>query len=339
MFLARVYSHHSLLSALPKIERLIENAKQKGYTSIALTDKESGAGFVKFYETAKKQEVKPVLGVTLAICNTIEKKGEILSKIAILAKNKQGYLKLLELITTAKVYQDNPKPHLLLTNLQNSQDLFILIPTEEHEIADFFRKKDWKSIEEVLKIYLKFIENQNLLLEVFLPLRDEDLAENQAGNLKLLEIAKKYGIRLILSPAPRYLEPEEAESFRVVLAIKKQKKLFDIILNRDYNLPSVRELKEKFAYLPPSVLDTADLESQIDLQIRTDYDKHAEEAFFPPFTLEPGQNAKDRLTWETYIGLVNNFDQTNFQLDYQQEALKKTILQKLTWKNLSRYLK
>jgi DNA polymerase III alpha subunit len=46
MILARSYSHHSLLSAVPQIPALVADAKLKGYTSIALTDEDTGSGFL-----------------------------------------------------------------------------------------------------------------------------------------------------------------------------------------------------------------------------------------------------------------------------------------------------
>lgn len=338
MLLARAYSHHSLLSALPKVEALVKDAKQKGYTTIALTDEETGAGFVEFYDLSRSEQVKPALGTTLNILNVLDK-DKSFSKIAVLAKNKQGYLKLLELITIARTQREKPKYHVLLADLkENVEHLFIVLPTNEHELGTFLRKHDWKSTQQVLKIYTEELGASNLLVEAVYPLYREQENEVVNWNLKLLDILSQQQVRLIVSPAPRYLEPEDAESFRVILAIKKQTKLFDITLERDFSLPSVTQLKEKFAYLPETVLDTSAIEAQIDIQIRTDYDKHADEAFFPPFNLPPGQNAKDRLAWETYIGLVSTFAQENFTFDPKEESLRESILQKISLQNLKKHL-
>ena len=69
MFLARSFSHHSLLSSLPQILPLIQNAKEKGYTCIAITDEDTGSGLIEFYDACKKEGIKPVLGATLRIPN------------------------------------------------------------------------------------------------------------------------------------------------------------------------------------------------------------------------------------------------------------------------------
>ena len=74
MLLARSYSHHSLLSAVPKIAELISDAKNKGYTAIALTDEDTGSSLIEFYDECKKQDIKAVLGSTLRITNVIKEK-------------------------------------------------------------------------------------------------------------------------------------------------------------------------------------------------------------------------------------------------------------------------
>ena len=112
MLLARSYSHFSLLSAVPKIPALIQDAKNKGYKAIALTDEDTTSGLVEFYDACLKQEIKPILGVTLRIATTLEQSGfqrhAGFSKIALLAKNEPGYKNILELVTLARTVQEEP---------------------------------------------------------------------------------------------------------------------------------------------------------------------------------------------------------------------------------------
>jgi len=314
MLLARSFSHHSLLSAVPKIKDLIKNAKDKGYTSIALTDEETGSGFIEFYEACKKAEIKPVLGVTLKMPNISS--GEIgfgrnraFSKVGLLAKNNLGYKALLELISIARTEQENPTYHITFANLEGyeKERFFTVLCGNDHEIISNLRSDRKAEAEKILKKYVEEIGPGNILVELAIPVNNESPESIKNLNLILIEICKKNGVRYIISPAPRYLEVEDDETFRTVLAIRNQTRLNDINLIRELYLPSVDQLKKDFDYCPEA-LDTSLVEEQIEIEIRTDYDKDASEAFFPKFHLDSSQTPQHRLTWETYIGLLERFD-------------------------------
>ena len=135
MFLARSYSHYSLLSAIPKIEKLILKAKEKGYTAVALCDEDTTSGLVEFFETCQKNEIKPVLGTTLRMQNVSLDKaiGSVrgFSKVAVLAKNKLGYNRLLELVTIARTILEKPVWHLTLQSLEPIK----IIDQEKEEVV------------------------------------------------------------------------------------------------------------------------------------------------------------------------------------------------------------
>ena len=316
MLLARSYSHHSLLSALPQIPDLIKNAKEKGYTSIALTDEDSGSGLIEFYEECKKQDIKPVLGATLRIQNLSKEERSFgsdksFSKIVILAKNEFGYKSLLELISIARTVQELPAYHITFENLQDQykskgENFIVLIPTNDHEIGTALRARKKDQVKNIFESYIQKLGAKNLLVELLLKLEKENQTEYSKANSLLIQIAKELNLKLIASPAPRYLEEKDEEVFRVVLAIRNQTRLTDINLTRQFHLPTLSELEELYGQFE-NVTDTSDLENSIDISIRCDFDKHADDSYFPKFHLPDDQNPGDRLTWETFIGMITNF--------------------------------
>lgn len=56
------HSHYSLLTALPKVEDLLQAAKDYGMTALALTDTSAMYGAVEFYMKAKEYGIKPIIG-------------------------------------------------------------------------------------------------------------------------------------------------------------------------------------------------------------------------------------------------------------------------------------
>ena len=86
------HSHYSFLQALPKIEELIEKAKEEGMDALALTDAGNMHGAIEFYKAAKMAGIKPILGVDayLAPRSRHEKDPNIdakRSRIVLLAEN------------------------------------------------------------------------------------------------------------------------------------------------------------------------------------------------------------------------------------------------------------
>jgi DNA polymerase-3 subunit alpha len=317
MLLARSYSHHSLLSAVPKIPNLIKKAKELGYTTIALTDEDTGSSLIEFYEECEKNEIKCCLAATLRIPNISNSKKGFgnnagMSKIAILTKNEAGYKALLKLISIARTEREKPNYHLLFEDILKFKDengdlpFWVLLAGNDHEAIINLRENKSAETELILDKYVTEIGSKNILVELAMPMLNENLEENKNLNQKLADLCKTKNVRYLASPAPRYLEDFQEEAFRVVLAIRGQVRLSDIQLQRKFSLPSKAELAELYNYLPES-LETQDLEDEINIKIATDYDKHASDAFFPKFHLPTAETPANRLRWETYIGLLNRF--------------------------------
>lgn len=314
MILPRAYSHHSLLSAVPKIPTLIESAKQAGYSTVALTDEDTGSGFVEFYDECKKADIKGTLGVVLRVSNISSEqsgfgKNKQFSKIALLAKNSSGYKDIIQLITIARTKRQSPQPHILYSDLQqtlnNRNDVFVIICGREHEVVKLIENKNISLADTVIDKYKEICNSSSILIE-FCERRTSDDVESDAVNNRIVDFAQKHSLRPVFSPAPRYINKDDEESFRTVLAIRDGKKLSEVTMVRDFDLKPVEYYKEAYPHLS-SYIETQDIEDEINLDLRFDYDKYASEAFFPVFELEQGENSKDRLRWETYIGLITNF--------------------------------
>ena len=63
----QVKSSFSLLRSPIRINQLVTTAKERGYSAIALTDKNVLYGAIDFYNAAKKAGIKPVIGLQLTI--------------------------------------------------------------------------------------------------------------------------------------------------------------------------------------------------------------------------------------------------------------------------------
>jgi DNA polymerase III subunit alpha len=319
MFLARSNSHHSLLCAIPKIKALIEDAKKKGYTSLVLSDNDTTSGLVEFYEECGYAEFKGILGVTLSVLNPDESietanTETSFSRVSFVAKNDAGYKTLLKLTSLAKTEKEEPIPHITLQDiatLDAEKNLYYILSNPDNQM--YKQIISGHSVKKSLENWVKHLSSTNLLVEAIFPTKSVPQKDAKKLNLELVKACDELGTRLIVSPAPKFLHEDQEEVFRVIEAIKAQVKLFTINSERSLHLYTVDELKNMFDYLPQKVFETQDIEDGISVTIRTDYDKHADEAFFPNFEIPSGQGYAQRLVWETYINFLDKYDVDDIQ--------------------------
>lgn len=98
-----VHSHYSLLDGLSKPTQIANRCEQIGVSSCALTDHGSISGSVQFHKEIKSKGIKPILGCEIYISeldsNIKTKENNNLSHFIVLAKNKNGWKKLIKLIS------------------------------------------------------------------------------------------------------------------------------------------------------------------------------------------------------------------------------------------------
>lgn len=99
-----VHSHYSLLDGLSKIDPLVRRAKELGMDSLALTDHGVLYGAVEFYKSAKKNGIKPILGVETYVAprdRFSKESSEKYYHLVLLAENQAGWKNLIKLVSKA----------------------------------------------------------------------------------------------------------------------------------------------------------------------------------------------------------------------------------------------
>jgi len=98
-----LHTHYSLLDGLSKPEDVAKRCHKLNMTSCAITDHGSISGCIKFFQTMKNNNIKPILGVELYISdqdsNIKEKENRKLSHMLLLSKNLQGWKNLIEIVS------------------------------------------------------------------------------------------------------------------------------------------------------------------------------------------------------------------------------------------------
>ena len=93
-----LHTEYSLLDGANKLTNLVSRVKELGMTSVAMTDHGNMFGTIEFYQTMKKEGIKPIIGMEAYISN--DAFGEKTTKgyhACLFAKNEIGYKNLMYL--------------------------------------------------------------------------------------------------------------------------------------------------------------------------------------------------------------------------------------------------
>ena len=153
------HSHYSLLSALPKIDELVDEAAKLGMDALALTDSGNLYGAIDFYKASKKKGLKPIIGVDFYVAARSRKDmaagiDNRRARLVLLAMNEVGYKNLLELVTKSNLEGFYYKPRIDRELLeQYNEGLIAIVPSFSGEIAQALKGRNQDKATEIAEFY------------------------------------------------------------------------------------------------------------------------------------------------------------------------------------------
>jgi DNA polymerase-3 subunit alpha len=93
----RVHSEFSVSDGVNRIDDLVEHASKSSQPALAVTDQFNLFGAIKFYQSARKMGVKPIVGAEILVQSPLNP--SLQSRLLLLVTSHQGYLNLCQLLT------------------------------------------------------------------------------------------------------------------------------------------------------------------------------------------------------------------------------------------------
>lgn len=147
----QVMSTYSLLQSTNRIPELVQTAKERGYTTLALTDKNVMYGVVAFYNACRQAGIKPLLGLTLTTQNVTD--ATQATDLIFLARDFTGYQQLMQLSTA---YQVAAAPVDLAQQVANLTHLELVVPLDS-EIHQLLGIEDVAAATRVLQQFQQWL--------------------------------------------------------------------------------------------------------------------------------------------------------------------------------------
>ena len=297
------HTDYSILDGAITVDKLIKKAVEFKMPAVAMTDHGNMYGAIEFYQKAKKNGIKPIIGQEFYLASGSRFKKELTgdkdqdksNHLLILAKNKEGYQNLMKLSSIGFTEGFYYKPRIDFEVLEKySEGLMAGSACLAGQIPRAILKGDNKRAREIAGQYNEIFGQDHFYLE----LQDHGLKEQKTVNQELVKIASELKIPLIATNDAHYLEKEDAFPHEVLLSIQTSTNLDDPKRMRfnsnQFYFKSPQEMESLFASYPDALYNTCKIAEMVDLELELGKN------ILPNFTVPPGY------TLDTYLKhLVN----------------------------------
>ena len=239
-----LHTHYSLLDGLSKPSEVAERCEELGYDSCAVTDHGTISGAVSFVRAMREKNIKPILGCEFYLAQqeaTVkDKTNRTLSHLVVLAKNKQGWDRLIELVSRSNkddVFYFKPRIDLGILEEHNTDknlvsfsghpgsDLANVLFTDwkrayscdTYEEAQALLKPDWnKQAASLAERYERIFRKGNFFIEIQLIDQENSPASKLVGDC-LRQVSKETGIPPVATADSHYPRKQDASDQRILL--------------------------------------------------------------------------------------------------------------------------
>lgn len=362
-----VHSHYSLLDGLSKVEEIVDKCIASGMNSVALTDHGNMYGIKDLLDYCKKinkarkedglEPFKPIVGCE-AYC---ARRGRLSKKedkavnaegrtyvidrsgwhLILLAKNMEGYHNLCRLVShgyMSDAFYHTPRIDKELLEkwhegiICSSACLGGELP---QKVLDGLAKNDFSEAEETIQWFKNlFGEDYYIELqrhETQKPGGDQEVYERQKQvNPMLIELARKYGVKIIATNDSHFVNEEDAEAHDRLICLSTNHYVNDI--NRMHYtkqewLKTPEEMEAIFSDIPEAITNTQEIADKVEIY-NIDHDPIMPK-FDIPASFGKEEDYPDRLAFEaaylrylTMEGALERYGKERLETD---EVLKERI--------------
>jgi len=341
-----VHTEYSLLDGLSKITKLFKHVKESGMDSIAITDHGVLYGAIEFYKKAKKNDIKPIIGMEAYTTNvdmrTKPERGKFKNfHLLLLAKNKLGYKNLMKLTSVAHLEGYYYRPRVDRETLKKySGGLICTSACVQGEIAQALINSNFEEAKNIATWFYE-IFGEDYYLEVqkheygkyIKGVKESEIKQALANQVesekKILsgvkKLSRELGIPIVATNDAHYIKRQDAQAQDALVCIATGKNISDIKRLRFIDTPELYiktpdEMSQLFHDTPEALENTLKIAEKCNVAITLN------KWFFPEYSLEkrtPEKELEEKV-WEGIRGRVNRVtEDIKKRLKYELATIKK----------------
>ncbi|MCD4697654.1 MAG: DNA polymerase III subunit alpha, partial [Bacteroidales bacterium] len=322
-----VHTQYSILDGAANIELLMKKTKESGMKALAITDHGNMYGVLKFFNVAKKQGIKPIIGCEVYIAKEDRKKkektkGKHYFHLILLAKNLTGYHNLARLTSLGYLEGSYYKPRIDKEILKKySEGLIVSSACLGGEIPHVIINYGEEKAREVINWFKDVFKD-----DFYLELQNHGIDDQQMVNKTLLKLGRENDIKVIATNDVHYINEDDSKAHDILVRLNTGRDIDDKNDKMKYSgqeyLKTPEEMAGLFPDNPEALANTMEIVEKVE-----DFDIH-QDVLLPSFPLPEGfTNQDDYLGHLTFKGAEKLYpeisneirDRLNFELNVIKE--------------------
>ena len=284
-----LHTDYSLLDGACDVEKLVKHVHSLGQTAVAMTDHGNIFGAVHFFNAAKENGIKPILGCELYICQEADHRAKPdpdmkYNHLVVLAENEEGYRNLVRLTSEAALHGFYRKPRVSKDFLaKHSAGLIGFSACLAGEIAQHIMEGKYEQAKAAAGQYQDIFGRGNFFLEI----QDHQLGPDKTVCDAMFRLEKDLDIPLIATNDSHYIAAGDSRAHEILLCVQtaasmNDPKRFKFDSNEFY-IKSADEMARLFAHAPHVVSGTMQFPERCNLKLNKIHNP------FPKFPVPEGE--------------------------------------------------
>jgi DNA polymerase-3 subunit alpha len=269
-----------MLDGANKIKALAKKVKEQGMTSVAMTDHGNLFGCIDFYNTMRKEGIKPIIGMEAYVHNQEELDDKSVRQrfhLCLYAKNDVGYKNLMYLSSQAYIKGFYYYPRInweLLKN--NSEGLVCSSACLQGEInwqlnlSERNIKFGAKGYDEAKKVALRYKDVFGD--DFYLELMRHGIGDQHRIDKQIIQLSQETGIKIVATNDTHYTEQKDADAHEAFMCIAMNKLYDDPNRLRhsvhEFYVKSPEQMAALFADIPEAIEATQEIADKCNLEIK-----------------------------------------------------------------------
>ncbi|MEO1888420.1 MAG: DNA polymerase III subunit alpha [Cycloclasticus sp.] len=310
----RNHTEYSLVDGIMRIKPMVTRAKELSMPAIAVTDQSNLFAAVKFYRAATSAGVKPIIGADVLVKDALDQKKPYI--ITLLVQNKQGYLRLCELISDAYINgQDKGIPYLTTEKICKDNDgLIVLSGFLEGLFATALQSQDLENAERLLKTWDNAFGDR-----FYLEIQRVGRAGEDSLIHHMVKLAEAHQIPVVATNGSCFLNEEEFAAHEARVCINQGRVLSDGRRVKTHTqqqcLKSQEEMVELFSDIPEAI------DNSVQIAMRCNVELSLGKNFLPDFPVPEGMTMDEYFADLAQKGLDKRIEETAPRIDFDDERL------------------
>ncbi|MBD3183499.1 DNA polymerase III subunit alpha [Candidatus Poribacteria bacterium] len=319
------HTEYSLLDGACKISDMIDTALKLGMPALAITDHGNMFGAMEFYNKTTEKGIKPIIGseVYVAPSGRFNRNSKESSHhLVLLAKNEKGYKNLMELVSRGylegfyyrarvdrELLEEYHEGLIALSACIQGQVPWLLLADQE--------RKAQKAADDLRQIF----GEDNFYIE----LQYHQLEKEKEAMPKLIKLAKKLEIPMVVTNDCHYINQEDSAAHEVLLAIQTGKTIDDSgrlsFGSDEFHFRTPDEMRALFPDIPELMTNTLEIAEKCNVEMNFD-------VVIPDIELPEGHNPDSYLEELARKGIKERYSnpakEVEERLQYELALIRET---------------